>query len=139
MYASANAVIENNLIFTESGNIRIGISQGDLSSPPASLKNNDIFDCNDSLYLDVDGAVDCDDAAAVNGLGAFSSGNIETTGTALDAVFITPSPPNYDWQLEATSPIEIRQGGLNLGTYFTADKNGTPRTAPWSMGAYEKD
>ncbi len=44
-----------------------------------------------------------------------------------------------DWHLNDNSPSSVTQGGINLSSEFTKDKDDVTRTAPWSMGAYEKD
>ena len=137
-YNSSNPVIENNIIFTETGDNRYGISQGDIASAPDSLENNDIFDCPDALYIDLDGMNYYMTAAEVNGL-SFASGNIDTTGTLLDDLFITPGGSAPDWHLETTAPVGVRQGGIDLSSSFTDDRDGSTRSVPWSMGAYEKD
>jgi hypothetical protein len=44
-----------------------------------------------------------------------------------------------DWHLNASSPAAVKFGGLDLSVDFSTDKDGIQRTAPWSIGAYEKD
>ena len=44
-----------------------------------------------------------------------------------------------DWHLNAASPASVKFGGLDLSIDFSTDKDGTQRTAPWSIGPYEQD
>jgi hypothetical protein len=41
----------------------------------------------------------------------------------------------HDYRLGSESPID----GCDLSAFFTTDRDGNPRTVPWSVGAYEKD
>ena len=44
-----------------------------------------------------------------------------------------------DWHLNAASPASVKFGGIDLSVDFSMDKDGTLRTVPWSIGAYEQD
>ncbi|MBN2536234.1 MAG: DUF1565 domain-containing protein [Spirochaetales bacterium] len=140
--------IENNLIFTkDSRGECTGIAQVD--SKPNSIKNNNIFDCYNIhkeaniLYVDNTAKLAYSIAETLNSL-SFASGNV-----SLDPAFVDND--GGDFHLTASSPIEVRQGGLDLSAQFTEDKDGNKRTAVlsgspanedaagWSMGAYESD
>jgi len=43
----------------------------------------------------------------------------------------------HDYRLQVSSPSAST--GTDLSGIFTADRDGNPRTLPWSMGAYERD
>lgn len=134
----ASPTIENNIIFTSDGNKRYGVYELGSSSFPISLKNNDIFDCPDALYVQIT-PKNITDISVVNDL-IFANGNISQ-----DPLFVDRDGPDNnkatmddnDWHLSITSPTAV--GGQNLSTIFTTDKDGITRTAPWSIGAYEKD
>jgi len=44
-----------------------------------------------------------------------------------------------DWHLSASTPPSVYEGGYDLSDEYTTDRDGTERTAPWSIGAYEYD
>ena len=141
---SYNTIIENNIILTKASVTeakRIGISST-TNIASLCLKNNNIIDCptalyeflNDSPITDITKLNEC----------TFASGNI-----SLDPIFADKERGNY--HLTASSPVEVRQGGLDLSAQFADDKDGNTRTtmvtgsptnegaAGWSMGAYECD
>jgi hypothetical protein len=62
--------------------------------------------------------------------GVECSGNIEA-----DPLF--EDEPAGDWRLQYGSPAAA--AGLDLSASFTSDRDGSGRTSPWSIGAYEKD
>ncbi|MFH1829757.1 MAG: right-handed parallel beta-helix repeat-containing protein [Pseudomonadota bacterium] len=142
--------IINNIIFTSGGAKRYGIYEYASSSDPAELKNNDVFDCPTALYYDDESGkglkwfgpcivccpsfsssppLPCNDVLTTPG-GANNVGNF-----SMDPKFEGPD----DWHLSATSPKEVTKGGLDLSAEFNTDKDGDPRTPPWSIGAYEYD
>jgi hypothetical protein len=41
----------------------------------------------------------------------------------------------HDYHLGSASPV----AGCDLSGSFSTDRDGNPRTVPWSVGAYEKD
>ena len=56
---------------------------------------------------------------------------------ALDPIF---DPADDDWHLSDSSPVVVKEGGDDsLAGMPDTDKDGNPRTIPWSMGAYEQD
>lgn len=125
--------IENNIISTSGGTNRYCVEEGNDTSDPASLRNNDLWDCPTALYRD-EGATNLTTDILVNGLGDItSSGNIAN----IDPAFVNRA--GGDWHLKAATPSTVRQGGLDLSAFFTKDKDDVARTASWSMGAYEHD
>ncbi|MCG8452567.1 MAG: right-handed parallel beta-helix repeat-containing protein [Spirochaetales bacterium] len=72
------------------------------------------------------------------------SGNILNTTNALGTFFVDfstgPSLTPFlqeDWSLSGSTVENAHEGGLDLSTQFTDDRNGTTRSVPWSIGAYE--
>ena len=130
-FGACNPKIENNLIFTTGGTARYGIFEMALNSSPASLRNNDLFDCPTALYRNFETAQhNLTDVANVNALPG-AAGNV-----SVDPAFVSDT----DWHLQASSPAEVRQGGLDLSTEgYAHDQDDQPRTAPWSIGAFEAD
>lgn len=123
---TAPPIIQNNIIDLTTGTC---IYEATSSLDPLSVKNNDLTGCT-TLYVD-DGVIEISDIAGVNALSdTDASGNISI-------------PPNLDsaqdYRLTSTSPVEVRQGGLDLSSDFVTDIEGNTRTVPWSMGAYEYD
>ncbi|MCX7037653.1 MAG: right-handed parallel beta-helix repeat-containing protein [Spirochaetes bacterium] len=140
---SAHATIENNIIFTLGPGLqrRYGITAMD-NSAPASFKNNYVFDCASALFAWVGNPyVSVPDLNSLSQSGA--SGNAwDTSDALLGTMFFALSDPGRDWHLADAAPVEAREGGLvgsDRGWGFADDLAGTARTAPWSMGAYEKD
>jgi hypothetical protein len=142
-YASG-VTIENNIIFSAAsgaGN-SWGIYEASYMAYPAALNNNDFFDC-DYPYVYVDAIGDHYGAppsqpgvngmqTRINGEGVPASQNIWADPQLADQA-------GMDWHLSASSPLSVTEGGLNLSIIFTTDRDGTTRTAPWSIGAYEKE
>jgi hypothetical protein len=100
------------------------------------IQNNDFFNCHAIINT---GGVPYGVVADVNALRPpWTSGNIA------DNPDLTASPER---NLTASSPASVTQGGLDLSgvSLFPQssgnkiDKAGTARTAPWSIGAYEKN
>lgn len=114
-YYNSNSVIKNNIIFLAKSYIDplkvYGITNDFLSIPAVSY--NDIW-----LEKDM----------GLNYVG--KNGNIN-----IDPVF---EELFTDWHLTSGSPMEVTAGGLE-DTITDIDKDGTIRTIPWSIGAYESD
>ena len=151
-YNSSNPVLDNNIIFTTSGDYQFGITQGDGSSVVASLRNNAFFGSIHYIYNDLHtGELDCEPPASSGDIGANAlsavtnvSGNFYTTSPPGD-VLVTVSGTAMNWRLK-TIETEITEGGLDgfsNGWGFNDDLDGLSRTGNgstgWSMGAYEKD
>ena len=145
-YLAGPVVLENNILFTAGGSYRVCIYEMQGNENPAAVMNNDLVECPSALYADFIGGSggNCPfnssfnclvDAAAVNALTDMtigSSGNV-----SVDPLFADPGEPDY--HLSTNSPVEVRQGGLDLSADFIDDFDGALRTVPWSMGAYEQD
>ncbi len=130
-------------------------------SDPSELRSNDLFGCPTGLYHDRDrgcsGSYDCHTAAQVNGLGDIpqNQGNLDAEARfeSLGGADHDPGTlSDDDWGLSATCPCSVTRGGVDLsGDYvdegtgydlseeFTMDRRGVVRTAPWSVGALERD
>ena len=109
----------------------------DSDSDPASVRNNDLFDCPTALYYD-EGTTAITSIATVNALGdTTASGNVSA-----DPLF--EDQAGGDWHFTVSTLATVDEGGLNGiddgGWGFTDDKDGDPRPgtgSAWSMGAYE--
>jgi len=123
--------IENNILyFAGDHSLLIGAIIAADSSRPSSIKNNDFYGFN-ILYSDATEGT-YTDVSTLNSIVYLTPG---ASGNVSD----TPIFADVDYRLEATTPTSIKEGGIDLSAEFTVDKDGVTRTAPWSMGAYEKD
>jgi hypothetical protein len=138
----ATPAIRNNIVFTSGSGNRQCIFEGDAASDPVAVEHNDLFDCPSALYLDA-GVGFLQTIDAVNNLSdTTADGNVSQT-----PVFVSLDGPDgdrnaiadNDWRLDPGTGTEVTRGGRNLSASFTTDKDETTRTAPWSMGAYERD
>jgi hypothetical protein len=123
---------KNNIVFTSGNGYRQCFRETDITSDPAVFQNNDLFDCPDGLYLDELSTV----------LTSIDDVNNLTATTYADNISVDPDFVNRamgNLHLTIFSPVEVRQGGLDLSSDFTTDRDGATRTDPWSMGAYERD
>jgi len=155
--------IDNNIMFTRIGlgssciveSLPSGTGTGDAT--PASLLNNDMYNC-DTLYVDnqlgCSGSSICTTVAQVNALG-----DIPRVGAniSVDPLFVDITGPDNDintmgdndWHFTPPtltspgSPTSVTAGGLNgideIWSFLT-DKDDVVRPAsgnPWSIGAYE--
>ena len=146
--SSSSPFIENNIVFTSAGITRFCLFEGNATGDPASVRNNDLFDCPTALYFDNDTAISM---LGVDGSGnlaqnANGTGMVLATPTALGNVSADPLFVNQaggDWHFTGSSTVNVAAGGLNgidevWG--FTDDKDGVARPTtgiPWAMGAYE--
>lgn len=124
--ASTSTKIGNNIIIID------GIETIHFKIESMSIRNNNIYG-NDESYVEyLEGEYP-----------DLISGNISE-----DPFF---PDKDGDYHLTEDSPVNTRQGGLDLSDQFTEDKDGNPRTAErtgnptndgaagWSIGAYEFD
>ena len=132
----------NNIIFCTGNNNEYGIYEYDANSIPASVNNNDIFDCTTALYR-LNTSVDYTDIADVNAL-AYAASNISIDPSFNDA-------SNNDFHLTGSTSVSVTGGGLNgvdeswlyfpenaLGNPIDKDQVERPESGSnWSMGAYE--
>ncbi len=130
-------IIENNIIAVSPGaTYRLFCISG--YSNPASLRNNVLYGCT-QVYYDPSGRCtgngDADGQAwtcnfdEMVALGEpFISGNV-----SMDPMFLDAEKHLHP----VNTPVEIREGGLDLSADIPIDKDGKTRTVPLSMGAYE--
>ncbi len=131
VYLGQNAaVIENNILQATGTGYSIRAAET-AAVMPASLRNNDAFGF--SPYL-----------ARINTV-RYSTWNEITLATAVDTAGSVVDEPVYentatfDFRLTTTAPASLRGGGRDRSDLFSDDANGTARTIPWSIGAYERD
>jgi len=132
---SPSVTIQNNNIFTSEGSSsRYCILDENPISTPSFPQNNNLFDCPTALFRK--GSFYLTTIEQIHQfLGQPAGGNVSLNPGFLDV-------SGGDFHLASWSPLEIRQGGLDLSTSpnpFSTDKDGNTRTAPWSIGAYEQD
>ncbi len=140
--SKTNADIRNNIIICSSDiEDRIGLYEHGARSFFSKLENNDFFGFK---YIVKRGGTGYDNITEVNNL-TDAFGNVgNASGNVDDDPKLSASP---DYYFTAESPVSVTQGGMDLtGDLSDAgydgeivDKMGNPRTAPWSMGAYELD
>ena len=131
MIMESSPTIQNNILFTSAGTNRYCISEwSNTNSDPAQFTNNNLFACQTALYHDeaITEITTISDVNALLDITGGTGGNI-----SVDPLFVSAD----DLHLTASSPASVTQGGLDLSTYFTNDKDGLERTIPWSIGAYE--
>lgn len=132
---SASATIQNNIMFNTGGTTSYCFYENNATSEPTVFKNNDLYSCSTALYSDFDTTTDITAIGTVNGLS-------DITGGVSGNVSIIPNLVAQalgNWHLQSISPIEVKEGGLDLSAQFTTDMDDVTRTVPWSMGAYEYD
>ena len=139
-------VVSNNILFATAAS-GYGIHEFDQwTNAPRILQNNNIFDCGTALYHRVIAgeSVNYDDIdvmqAALDVLpNTDASGNVDQ-GLTLDSEFRITTAPD---------PINVTQGGFDLSEQIIlpdviqvpvlVDRDGNPRSVPYSMGAYQYD
>lgn|GEM_PF-646478 len=140
MSQSASPTIENNIVFTSGDGTRSCMVEITSNADPASLRNNDLFDCPDALYLD-EGITKLTSIDDVNALADTTAGG----NISVNPAFVSKNGPDddvntmadNDWHLSSASPAAVTDGGLDLSSDFTVDKDDITRTLPWSIGAYQ--
>jgi hypothetical protein len=128
IYLSASHCTIDNNIFFPSGS-GCGIYEYGTSALPVRVWHND-FGCatpyhGDGSPLDVVGM----EARFV------AKGVDHQNNMSVDPDFIDPG--SIDYHLKEGSPVA--GAGCDLSALFTDDRDGVPRTVPWSVGSYEKD
>lgn len=138
MTTSSAFYIVNNIFCTEGLVNRCAVFEGDAGSTPNYIDNNNFFNCP-VLYHD----------SANGDLFAGSIALLQSFSGAGSAVGNVEVPLTLDANLRLVSvfPPAVTQGGDNLFALWPADfpcvsaipidHDGTIRTVPWSMGAYE--
>ncbi|MFC1524468.1 Ig-like domain-containing protein [Thermodesulfobacteriota bacterium] len=144
LYAGSTLTITNNILFNSGSGTGYCIYETASDADPASVRNNDFYFCVTGLYYD-------EFLTNITGLStSLSTGEGSETLTTWNNVAANPAftdedgsgnsianMTDNDWTLNASSPASVTGGSLNLSAYFTYDKDGTTRTIPWSIGAYE--
>jgi len=125
--SGSRPVIENNILYASAG--CCAVYEKDAASRPARLRNNAFSECA-GLYVKGEGG-SCDSAVEIETYltPAAASGNIADDPDP----FVNRAAGDY--HLTAGSAPE--HAGLDLSAEFATDRDGAPRSAPWSMGAYE--
>lgn len=127
---NSSPVVKNNILFTSGGSSRFCFREGNAASDPTSMDNNDLFDCSTALYQD-EGSSNINSVTTINSFSDITaSGNV-----SVNPVFVSVT----DRHLTGSSPVAVIQGGMDLSGAFTTDRDGITRTAPWSIGAYERN
>jgi hypothetical protein len=133
-----NVNVENNIIFTSAVANGWGLGEDGTSDNPGSIRNNDIFDCPTGLYHDADGDGDLTTVAAMEA-DLYAEGVTTGGNVSINPAFVDQS--GGDWHFTGAL-AGVTDGGLDGSERawgFATDKDGTARTAPWSIGAYEHD
>ncbi len=138
----ATPSIQNNIIFISGTGWNCSIVENpDNGKYVQAIENNDLWNTGSTeLYEDYLGNP-YNDIVNVNVL-SYASGNVDINPIFEDidgADDDAATMEDNDWHLNDNSPSSVTQGGINLSSEFTKDKDDVTRTAPWSMGAYEKD
>ncbi len=129
-------LVENNIFL---GSLTAGgvcIYEGAGSTSPTAVRYNDFYDCGSFVYHDSGGtdfAFVCSGTISTN----CSGGTALTTPAATSNTDANPAL-DTDYALTASSPEAVTEGG-NTIVAITDDIDGTPRTAPYSIGAFERD
>ena len=132
--ASSKCVIENNILYA-SPQETCGIYEADTASLPERVNNNDLYGCS-PLYRGADGPTSCGTVADMETYLAGQPEPVPAAGNREeDPGFVDAAA--HDYHLGGASPLWDQ--GLDLSAWFSGDRDGAPRTAPWSMGAYELD
>jgi hypothetical protein len=128
VYLSAShCTIDNNILFTSDSGI--GIYEYGTSALPTRVWHNDFW-CTTAYYGEGTSLTFAGTLAHFNSKGVDHQNNRSD-----DPSFVAPGSDDY--HLAGSSPIT--ESGCDLSAVFTDDRDGAPRTVPWSIGAYEKE
>ncbi len=133
LFSSTAPEIYNNIVIAGGTAKGYGIYESTISGDTAQVRNNDFYNCTTALYHNWGGSpTDITEIAALHAMGDTSAnGNM-----VVDPLFVSTT----DRHLQQTSPMEVREGGLDQSSLgIHTDMDGNPRTIPWSIGAYEQD
>jgi hypothetical protein len=125
--SESHCTVDNTIVFTSGSGC--GIHLLGASALPVRLWNTDFW-CSPGPALIHDGAP-CGYAAMIGWLA--SQGVDQRDNGSANPAFVDTF--GRDYHLSVGSPIP----GRDLSSQFTTDHDGTPRTVPWSVGAFEKD
>ena len=128
--SSSRCVIENNILYSEPEE-GIGIREADSGALPLRVHCNDIYGCQ-AVY-DARGVLK---TSIIDMEAYLLASSVPRSGNgSVDPGFVEPT--THDYHLDEDSPIT--ELGWDLSAFFSTDLEGTTRTDPWSVGAYEKD
>jgi len=131
----ATTVIENNIIFTLSGNTRYGLWELASGAHPASLANNIVFDCPTALYTFYAVGSPATFVTTAAGFAPYAWASSNLSGDPLFIIkSVSGSATGSDWHLGTASPAK---GAAKIQSSFTVDREGTARGTSWSIGAYQ--
>ena len=160
MYVVSDAIVRNNIIFNSSTGISSYPHQQVAQMKNLTVENNTFYNNSDCFYLRWSGATNmvlannaayCPSGNAVNASGiagftirsnfvqgGMSGGSVDGTsfvnGGTAGAAFTDPA--NWDFWPAAGSPL---RNAADAGFIPPLDFNGTPRTSPFDVGAYETE
>ncbi|MEM7184075.1 MAG: DUF1565 domain-containing protein [Spirochaetota bacterium] len=152
--SSATPDIQNNIFYVNTATTNDCIFENSTGGDPSAIKNNDFFGCSGFLYNRDESAY----KTSISTMQAVDATNY-TGNVTLDPSFSDVNGADNDLstisdnnlQIQSSTGVNVRQGGLNLSSSFTTDFAGNTRTAStggspsntgaagWSMGAYEQD
>lgn len=133
---TGDTYIQNNILYA-SATGGTCVYAGSATQKPHTLANNSMFNCATNYYLEASTAYSHANIGTA-GMTA-SSGNLEYDMVGASCFTNTGS---WDWSLTGSCATSVTQGGLNGSTLswgFTTDYARSTRTAPWSIGAFERD
>jgi len=135
------AMIVNNILFNSGAPSGYCVAEYNLGDgEPASLTNNDLFDCGTALYQDWVESGGFYTSVNINSIATINAFSYGSQNVSADPVLVddTGDPELGNWDLTAGSPDAVKTGGADLtGEGFIGDYNGLPRLGAWSIGAYE--
>lgn len=140
LYTGSPAIIENNIFFGDKC-----IWETSINADPITLFANNIYGCEQQIfYWDYDeqctGNADGDNDAHTCTLAEMNQlTDMQVDGSNINVDLGFDTNTDADWHLNALSPASVKFGGRDLSIDFSTDKDGTLRTVPWSIGAYEQD
>jgi hypothetical protein len=141
----ATASIVNNIIFANSGTLSAYGIREEGAADLLEVLNNNIS--ASVAYQDAGGAshtdvLDMEAALASRSIPAADNHGYPIEPELIDAdgadANIATMSDNH-WELAASAPVDVREGGLDMSSDFAVDFRGAQRTVPWSIGAYEVD
>ena len=133
-FEAAGAAVKNNILFTSAaaGN-RYCVFEAKGASDPLEFANNDLFGCPTALYWNGGTTAVNDLVTAVVGVSTLA----DLANIGDNPAFVNQA--GRDLHLQASSPLNVRRGGVDLSATVPLDRDGINRTAPMSMGAYEQN
>ena len=136
--------IEHDIIAVSGGPApRYAVEETYPDSDPHTLRVNDFYTGQPTVYVDYDGLVPTNGDGDGNAHTAGISDLQNMTDLGSTATRNIGNDPVLDGSgdLTAASPTFVTQGGysfLNQHYPYSDDVTGAPRTDPWSLGAYER-